>query len=512
MKKLLQIAFIALLSAFLSVPAMAKDEIVNADVCVVGAGTGGLVAILKARQMGLTVVALEKQPTVGGVGNFMEGTLAVGSRMQKKAGYTMNTDEAFKKIMTYNHWRANAKMIRAFLEKSGSTMDWLEDLGVPFEGIKTAFESGGNMTWHIYEGGTGAPMVKKVYDEARKLGADIRTETRGEKLITDKNGNVTGVQGTDLDGNKVTVYAKAVILATGGYAGNKDMMKKYNGFRDSAYQLLGPANGRDGDGILMGAEVGAELEGMDALEVCGAWVDIDGNVGEQFVRNTPKAHLRALMAQPFLWVTPKGERFFNESLSYDWPLMHNALQRNEGIMYSIMNEELVDYVRKNGTLVASSDVVPMKDKLIHVDKAIADGLKGKYVFKANTLDELAKMIGVDAASLKRAVENNNAQFKAGRDYEFGKEKRHLFAINKGPYYAIRGKDAYFETLGGLRVNENAQVIRAKDGNPIKGLYATGHDAGGMYGDTYDLLMEGSSSSFAINSAVIAVEHAAKTVK
>jgi fumarate reductase flavoprotein subunit len=87
----------------------------------------------------------------------------------------------------------------------------------------------------------------------------------------------------------------------------------------------------------------------------------------------------------------------------------------------------------------------------------------------------------------------------------------LFAINNGPYYAIRGKDAYFETLGGLRINENAQVIRESNLQPIQGLYATGHDAGGMYGDTYDLLMEGSSSSFAINSAVIAVEHIKSTL-
>lgn len=506
MKKLI----IVLLSVvMLSSPSFAAKRY-KTDILIIGAGTGGLVAALKAKQAGVNLIVLEKQAHVGGVGNFMEGTLAIGSRMQKAAGYTLTTDEAFQKIMTYNHWKGNAKMIRAFIDKSAETMNWLQDIGVPFEGIKTAFTSGGNMTWHVYKNGSGTYMIKTVYGKLKALNTDIRTETKGTSLIV-KKGKVVGVKAEDADGRKYNFYAKAVILATGGYAGNKAMMKEYNKFRDEAYQILGPMKGRNGDGINMGAAIGAELEGMHALEVAGAWVDIDGIVGDQFVRNSPKAELRSLMAQPFLWVSPKGERFYNETLSYDWPLMHNALERIGGIMYSILNDDLINFIKKNGTLVASSDVVAIGNKLTHVDAAIKEGIKKGYVFKSSTLEGLARQTGMDPAKLKKAVANNNAQVKAGNDYEFGKDKAHLRAINKGPYYAIRGKDAYFETLGGLRVNEHAQVIEKATGNPIPGLYATGHDAGGMYGDTYDLLMEGSSSSFAINSAAIAVDHILETI-
>ena len=151
-------------------PAFAADATYNVDVVVVGAGAAGTAAGWAAAEKGLKVVTLEKQAMVGGTGKFSEGIFAVESSMQRNWNYGLTKDEAFQKIMNYGHWRGNAKMVRAFVDKSGETIDWMQANGVKFEKLFSNYPNG-LYTWHIYEG-RGAGWInlfqQKYKDAARR--------------------------------------------------------------------------------------------------------------------------------------------------------------------------------------------------------------------------------------------------------------------------------------------------------------------------------------------------------
>lgn len=206
-------------------PAFAADATYNVDVVVVGAGAAGTAAGWAAAEKGLKVVTLEKQAMVGGTGKFSEGIFAVESSMQRNWNYGLTKDEAFQKIMNYGHWRGNAKMVRAFVDKSGETIDWMQANGVKFEKLFSNYPNG-LYTWHIYEG-RGAGWINLFQQKYKDAGQTLLLNTWGKELIQDKNGTVKGVVATNKNGDKITVNAKATIIATGGFFDNKEMREKY---------------------------------------------------------------------------------------------------------------------------------------------------------------------------------------------------------------------------------------------------------------------------------------------
>ena len=212
-------------------PAFAADATYNVDVVVVGAGAAGTAAGWAAAEKGLKVVTLEKQAMVGGTGKFSEGIFAVESSMQRNWNYGLTKDEAFQKIMNYGHWRGNAKMVRAFVDKSGETIDWMQANGVKFEKLFSNYPNG-LYTWHIYEG-RGAGWINLFQQKYKDAGQTLLLNTWGKELIQDKNGTVKGVVATNKNGDKITVNAKATIIATGGFFDNKEMREKYLRFPDA---------------------------------------------------------------------------------------------------------------------------------------------------------------------------------------------------------------------------------------------------------------------------------------
>lgn len=190
-------------------PAFAADATYNVDVVVVGAGAAGIAAGWAAAEKGLKVVTLEKQAMVGGTGKFSEGIFAVESSMQRNWNYGLTKDEAFQKIMNYGHWRGNAKMVRAFVDKSGETIDWMQANGVKFEKLFSNYPNG-LYTWHIYEG-RGAGWINLFLQKYKDAGQTLLLNTWGKELIQDKNGTVKGVVATNKNGDKITVNAKATI-------------------------------------------------------------------------------------------------------------------------------------------------------------------------------------------------------------------------------------------------------------------------------------------------------------
>ena len=276
-------------------------------------------------------------------------------------------------------------------------------------------------------------------------------------------------------------------------------------------KLRGPLiEGRTGDGINMAIAIGAQLApGMQTIAGNSPYVNQDPPI-RQFNGADYQKQARAALSQPFLWVNKHGERFYNESQGSSFTNVYNAMTMNGGIMYSIFDDNMRQKMINEGPVTPFNAIVVPGMPMKALDEAIAIGQKEGWLYKANTLDELAKKIGIDAAGLKETVGKVNKYAQEKNDPDFGRKPEHLFAFSdKGPYYAVVGIRAYFLTLGGIKINSKLQALDMKD-NVIPGLYVTGQDMGGLYDSSYDLLLEGSASGFALTSGRMSAKHIVET--
>ncbi|MDO5531960.1 FAD-dependent oxidoreductase [Sutterella sp.] len=496
MKTSFKLAAAAAAVMFAMNPALAADQTYESDIVVIGAGASGSAAAWAAAEKGLKVVTLEKSAMVGGTGKFSEGIFAVESQMQKDWNYGLTKDQAFTTIMNYGHWRGNAKMVRAFVNRSSDTIDWMIKNGVKFEKLFSNYPNG-LYTWHIYEG-RGAGWINNFIEKYKNAGQTLLLNTWGQKLITE-NGKVVGVEATNKNGDKITIRSKATIIATGGFFDNKEMREKYLRFANSDGLAQ---TGKTGDGIQMAWAVGGGKEGTE--------VQASYRPGPRGVSTTN--HVSATAKQPHLWLTPKGERFCNEQIMLEWPFAGNALERIGGTMYVVYDQNTLDHMEKDsGIDLGVGVMVPVSTKLVNFEKEWDAAVKAGWAFKADTLDGLAKITGMDPAKLKKQVETYNASCAIRHDEEFAKDPKYMREVKTGPFYAIKSVASSLGTLGGIKANERFEVVTQEE-DPIPGLYAAGNDVGGVYGDSYDLLMAGSTVGFAVNSARIAVDSAEEYIK
>jgi fumarate reductase flavoprotein subunit len=221
--------------------------------------------------------------------------------------------------------------------------------------------------------------------------------------------------------------------------------------------------------------------------------------------------MRCALSQPFLWVNKHGDRFYNESLGTVFSDVYNAMTLNGGLMWSIFDHNMQKYMVENGPLTPFGNSVVPGQKMTALDKGIQKGIESGYVFKADTIAELAAKIYIKPEKLHETIEKVNRYADQKSDPDFSRKPEHIvkFDTKNGPYYALKGLRAFFLTLGGVKVNVNMQAL---DGNEavIPGLYVTGQDIGGLYDSTYDLIAEGSASSFALSSGRIAVRSIVKS--
>lgn len=479
----------------MSLPAWA-DKTYNADVVVVGAGAGGTVAAVSAVEGGLKTIMIEKNAFPGGAGLFMEGSFGVQTPYTKAKNMKWTTTDAFNAMAEYHHWRINAPLVKAFVELSGDTIQWVEDHGVKWKEVKTAWRNKAEETWHIYPYAGSLP--KTMVELFKKEGGTLLLNTPGEKLIT-KDGKVTGVIAKDTKtGEKVTINAKNVILATGGYSFNTKMVKDLTGIDMTPVGTPG----RTGDGINMAFEVGAVGDNMGGMMMNGAFMPAEGEA----ICNGANKEVRALFRQGLLYVDATGNRFFNEELTIDWPTASNAIARSGEWTYIVFDEKTKQeistkgkgYPNPCGNFIQRGQHATQLDALLKANEA-----KGN-VFIGNTIEEVAKKAGMDPATLKASCDAITKYARQGKDEQFGKAPYYLREVATGPFYVVRGKINVLTSLNGVKVNAGLQVLDKND-HVIPGLYAIGHDAGGVYGDSYDLKVgEGTASAFAINSGRMAV--------
>ena len=362
------------------------ESIENIDLAVIGSGATGMVAALTAAEGGAKVIIFEKMRNLGGVSNFAEGMFAVESDMQRQQYVSYTRDDAFRTIMEYSHWRANPRLVRAFVNESAATIAWLQQQGVEFEEVTTNVPDG-PLVWHILKGPNrerASVMMKTLAARAKEKGVEVRLATPAKELIR-RGGRVTGVV-VEKEGEDVQVNAKAVIIATGGYANNKEWIKRYAGF-DLEVNLTPVGNvDKMGDGIRMAWEAGADEEGMGVLQLLKGGPVL--GPGLSFI-----GPLESAANQPGLWVNQDGERYCDESIQGNFAFDGNAMARQKGkSVFALFDDSLVRHWKEKGTDLGTGRIIPPGSR-IDVSKELKEALekKASECFKYCELFSLSKL-------------------------------------------------------------------------------------------------------------------------
>lgn len=460
----------------------AKTETeLTTDVVVIGAGGAGLAAAASANQNGAKVIVLEKLASVGGSTALSGGAIgATGTKFQD-AGGIKDTKESWMKLWKERQATSNPNStypdynrVDKFMDEAVVTTEWLADyIGHEYSSvIGFGMDPAKRLHFPKTDGKTkgGTVVIQNIEKHLRAKGIEILTETPAKELLKDDNGNIVGVVAESKKG-KVTVHAKKVILATGGYAKNEELLKKYIPKAAGTSELSAASAGSTGDGILMAEKVGAVQYEDPWVIGLGIASKIDGTGS-------------LMMDWTKVYVNGKGERFTNEQIHY--AIATNKLIEQEGTW------AVFDSTEANAALI----------------KAIEAAMPTKEAVKADTLDGLAKAMNIPADTFAKTMDTFNNGVKAGKD-AMGKDKEYQVSVEKAPYYAIKIYPKTMGTFAGIKTNENFQVLRG-DGSVINNLYAGGEAANKiLYNQVY---MTGSSIQFAVTSGRLAGEHAAKNLK
>jgi fumarate reductase flavoprotein subunit len=477
----------------------------QADIVVVAAGAAGLAAAVAAAQGGAQVIALEKGSTTGGTGNMGMGPLGIESRHTRLKQFKPTRDEAFQIFMDYTHWRVDAQLVRTYLNKSGDTIHWLEDLGVEFVEPASYFNSA-YPTWHLIKPTTGKPgpqasatMMRILTEQAKKKGVKILLQTPAHRLIKEKN-RIVGVLAEDKAGETIEIRAGAVIIATGGFGDNPKMIKKFTGynFGKDLYSFRIP--GMEGDGLRMAWEAGADRSEM-SMEIIYGMPDMM-SIGPE---------LHEACRQPHLMVNLLGDRFINEAILPNTTFTGNAISiQKDRCAFNIFDDSIRKIMQKNFDFL--SVVFPFM-RINDFRQRIQEAMDGGYqhLFMADTIEELAAKTGIDSESLESTVNTYNRTCESGYDELFNKDHRYLRPIQTPPFYAAQFFPSAYGSLGGIKINAKTEVIDKK-WTPIPGLYAAGTDACAIYGDSYVFVLPGNTMGFALNTGRIAAENAVAYTK
>ena len=472
--------------------AAAGDVTKEADVVIVGAGGAGMTAAMTASDAGKSVIILESQAMVGGnsvrstggmnaaktvyqdENEFGEGagvekmlksaadnyadnefiTSLAATVAQQWADYQANPVGYFDSVelmeldtMVGGKGINNPELVKTLVEGTAPAIDWLDENGMSLHNV-AAFGGASVKRIHrpVNEEGkvvsVGAYLVPLMEKACQDRGVEFILNTTADTILTDANGQAVGVSGTDKDGNTVTVNAKAVILATGGFGANLDMVASYKpelkGF------MTTNAPGIQGQGIAMATAIGAATVDMDQIQI----------------HPTVEANTAALITE--------------------------GLRGDGAILVNANGERFTDEVSTRDKVSAAEIAQPGSFSWLIVDQAMADAsnviqgyiTKG-YTKQGATYEELAKEIEVDPAAFAATMEKWNGCVEAKTDADFG---RTSFAnpLNTAPYYAIKVSAGVHHTMGGVVINSSTEVLK-EDGSVIPGLFAAGEVTGGVHG-------------------------------
>ena len=472
--------------------AAAEDSTVDADVVVVGAGGAGMTAAITAAAEGKTVVILESQSMVGGNSVRATGGMNAGKTVYQdenefgeSAGVEKTLKTAAEKYAdnetitalaktVSEQWAAyqanptgyfdsvelmeldtmiggkginDPELVETLCANSADAIDWLDEHGITLHNVSSF---GGASVKRIHrpvnaEGKTvsvGSYMIPLLQENCEKAGVKMMLDTTATEILTDANGAAVGVKATGASGETVTVNAKAVVLTTGGFGANLDMVVKYKpelkGF------MTTNAPGIQGQGIEMAQAIGAATVDMDQIQI-----------HPTVEANTAALITEGLRGDGAILINEEGQRFIDEAGTRD-VVSAAEIAQTGSYSWLVVDQAMAD---------ASS--------------VIQGYIKKGYTVTGATYEELGKAMGVDAAAFAETMEKWNGYVEAKNDPDFG---RTSFAnpLNTAPYYAVKVTAGVHHTMGGLKINANTEVLNEK-GEVIPGLFAAGEVTGGVHG-------------------------------
>ena len=420
----------------------------DCDVVVVGAGGAGLTASVLATQQGQKVILLEKMPFVGGNSLRAEGGMnAAGTNLEKELGLDDSTVENFTEdTLRLGHYLADPELVRTLAENSSDAIEWLKTVDASFTGVKATGGCEGRKYLHQPEGGVavGEYLVAKLKTQVEKLGIDVRVNTKATEILMD-NGQAVGVLAEDAE-HTYTINAKSVVLTTGGFGANFELMASFD--PSLANAVTTNHSGAQGDGIMMAQAIGADTVDMDQIQLHPTVIQSDGSLVSESFRS-----LGAIV------VNTQGKRFVNDLAGRD-VVSQAELKQPDGYCFIIFDQNLVDHLALSQRFI-----------------------DGGYTISGKTYEELAKNMGLSAEAQQNFVNTMNTWNQSvanGIDEEFGRNNGMDDDLSTAPYYAIKIAPGIHHTMGGIKINTSAEVIDT-DGNVIPGLFAAGETTGGIHG-------------------------------
>lgn len=498
------------------IPESEIKKTVTADVVVVGAGMAGLCAAISAAEEGAKVILLEKTERANFRG-YDYG--AIDAKTQKAIGNRVDKLKAVQTIMRFGSYKGDQKVVSLWADHSGEVADWIiakaEALGCKVDPVPIAetttpgalFEPFGTLSFRInptpealafspkgtmpYTAGTIYVLVKS----AQNAGVDMRFKMPAAQLVREGKGRVTGVIAGEKGNYTKFIAKKGVILCTGDYGGDPEMLKYYipssETVKVNMYEMFhGKIN--TGDGHKMGLWIGAA---MDEAPHAPMYFD--------FAVEGAPILADALMRQPWLGVNARGERYGNEELPYSY--VCNAMRQQPGhFKWAVWDSKWPEEAPKFN-LIACKDM----RTIFHNPENVKTYVEKGYIKSANTLEELARKMKVPVDTFLKTVERYNELARAGKDLDFGKRATCMTTIEKPLFYAAPLAAALLVTLGGLQINDTLQVLDT-DKNPIPGLYAAGNVSGCYYSNDYPNILPGNSHGRAFTFGYLAGKNAVRS--
>jgi fumarate reductase flavoprotein subunit len=423
------------------------DETLECDVVIVGAGGAGLTAAAQAAENGANVIVVEKMPLVGGNSLKATGGMnAAGTTYQEALGITDSGVQDFiEDTMSGGHEINDKELVTTMAEESSDAIDWLTSIGAPLPKVAA---TGGTTHKYLHEpedgSAVGSYLVEKLNAQVEKLGVPVMLNTKATEILTE-NGKAVGILAEDEEHN-YTIKAKAVILATGGFGSNFELMASFN--PDLANAVTTNHAGATGDGILMAEAIGADTVDMDQIQLHPTVYQETGLLVSESVRSMGG-----------ILVNAEGKRFCNDMSTRD-AVSAAELQQTGAYAYIIFDQRIVD-------------------DLSSCQKYIKNGL----TVTSDTYEGLAKEMGLTGDAVQNfcdTMDTWNAAVAAGEDKEFGRNNGMDEDLSTAPYYAIKIAPGIHHTMGGLKINTETEVLNTS-GEWIEGLYAAGETTGGVHG-------------------------------
>ena len=414
------------------------------DVVVVGSGGAGLAAAIQAHDLGASVVVVEKMSVIGGNTNKASaGMNAAETKFQKLKGIVDSKDLFYKETLTGGKNKNNPELLRYFVENAPDAIDWLDNNGIELSGITT---TGGMSIDRTHRPASGAAvggfLISGLQKNINRRGIEVMLDTNVTEILTE-NHKVVGVKVSEEDGSVQTIKAKAVIIATGGFSANREMVEKYRpdlkGFVTTNHK------GATGSGIMILEKLGAGTVDMKEIQIHPTVEQTTSYLISESIRGGGA-----------ILVSQKGLRFVNELDTRD-KVSAEIIKLPEHYAYILFDQQ----VRNE-------------------NKAVEEYVSHDLVVQADTIKDLADKLSIDSNTLSQTVERYNQFAETKRDEDFGRTTGMRHPINKGPFYAIKIAPGVHHTMGGVTINTDTQVLDT-DKHVIQGVFAAGEVVGGVHG-------------------------------